>query len=118
MVSKKDFNVKHVGKTYEINEFLKNHPGGVNYIKPYKEKDVTKRMVDTQHSNAAFYLLREYKVGGRNESTTEFNEDLEVSVQFVLKLHWRRKKRSQTFCKAKIYSNHLYIHTVASNRSN
>lgn len=78
MVYEKDFNVKHVGDTYEINEFLRNHPGGVNYIKPYKEKDVTRRMLDTQHSNAAFYLLREYKIGGRNEGKTEFNEDLEV----------------------------------------
>lgn len=80
MVFEQDFNVKHVGETYDINEFLKNHPGGVNYVKPYKEKEVTKRMVDTQHSNAAFYLLREYKIGGRNERSTEFNEDLEVST--------------------------------------
>lgn len=78
MVSKNEFNVKHIGNTYDIKEFLRNHPGGVNYVKPYKEKDVTKRMVDTQHSNAAFYLLREYKTGGRNDTLTEFNEDLEV----------------------------------------
>lgn len=83
MVYDKNFNVKHVGDRYEINEFLRNHPGGVNYIKPYKEKDVTKRMVDTKHSNTAFYLLREYKVGGRNERTTEFNEDLEVSITYL-----------------------------------
>lgn len=77
-MEQQQFTVNHIGDKYEINEFLRNHPGGVNYIQSYKEKDVTRRMLDTQHSTSAFYLLREYKIGGRNENPTEFNEDLEV----------------------------------------
>lgn len=78
MDHKDSFLVKHVGDNYDIEGFLRNHPGGTNYVRGYRDKDVTKKMVDTQHSNSAFYLLREYKLGGRNEAETEFNEDLEV----------------------------------------
>lgn len=77
--AEKEFRVKHAGDPYDITDFLRNHPGGINYVKPYKEKEITERMMDTRHSNSAFYLLREYKIGGRNERTTEFNEDLEVT---------------------------------------
>lgn len=71
------FQVKHLGNNYNIYEFLNNHPGGINYVQPYKEKEVTKRMKDSRHSKAAYYLLREYKSEGRDESNVD-GEDLEV----------------------------------------
>lgn len=78
MNSEQEFDVKHIGNKYEIHNFLKNHPGGLNYVQGYKGKEITQKMLDTQHSSSAFYLLREYKEGGRNEEKTIFNEDLEV----------------------------------------
>lgn len=72
------FRVRLGDDRYDIEEFLRNHPGGVNYINGYRDRDVAGRMLDTKHSKSAFYLLREYRVGGRNEQTTDFNEDLEV----------------------------------------
>ncbi|KAJ8936620.1 hypothetical protein NQ314_012235 [Rhamnusium bicolor] len=74
------FEVKYKEKNYNIYEFLNNHPGGINYVKPYEEKDVTKRMADHEHSKAAYYLLKEYKLGGR--STSQSEEDLECLVDW------------------------------------
>lgn len=75
---KKDetFEVNYKQDKYNIYEFLNNHPGGTNYVKPYEQKDITRRMEDHQHSKAAYYLLKEYKDGGRNKDKSE--EDLEV----------------------------------------
>ncbi|KAJ8924105.1 hypothetical protein NQ315_006887 [Exocentrus adspersus] len=75
------FEVKYKQNKYNIYEFLNNHPGGINYVKPYEEKDVTKQMVEHQHSKAAYYLLREYKDGGRHKEKDQ-QEDLEYLVDW------------------------------------
>lgn len=71
---KKVFEVLNEGKKYDISSFLQNHPGGINYVERYRNRDVLSRMKDTRHSQSAFYLLREYQNGGRDDS----DEDLEV----------------------------------------
>lgn len=76
------FNVKYKEKKYDIYSFLNNHPGGINYVRPYKEKDITNRMKDTQHSKAAYYLLREYKENGRDITNSENDVDLENLVDW------------------------------------
>lgn len=78
-MANKNFEVKYLGEKYDIKEFLRNHPGGKNYVENYKDKDIKPRMYNTDHSKAAFYLLREYKLGGRNEEPDKDTEDLEVS---------------------------------------
>lgn len=83
MQENKEFKIKHLGDSYNIYDFLNNHPGGINYVKPYEDKEITKRMENTQHSKAAYYLLREYKTGGRDTSNKNNQEDLEV-IFFVL----------------------------------
>ncbi|CAG9766436.1 unnamed protein product [Ceutorhynchus assimilis] len=55
------FEVTYQNARYNIKSFLKNHPGGLNYLEPYKELDVEKRMKIT-HSQAATYLLEEYRL--------------------------------------------------------
>lgn len=74
------FNVKYNKQHYDIYEFLNNHPGGTNYVQLYKEKDIAKPMGLYDHSKAAFYLLEEYRKGGREKSNTE--EDLERFVNW------------------------------------
>jgi hypothetical protein len=74
----KKFEVKYSGNAYNIFEFLNHHPGGINYITPCEKKEVTQRMHQTQHAKAAYYLLREYRVGGRDTSSEGDQEDLEV----------------------------------------
>uniref|UniRef100_V5I951 Fatty acid 2-hydroxylase n=1 Tax=Anoplophora glabripennis TaxID=217634 RepID=V5I951_ANOGL len=74
-----NFEVKYRENKYNIYSFLNNHPGGINYVKPYEQKDVTKRMKDHEHSKAAYYLLKEYRDGGRDSNQ---NEDLEHLVDW------------------------------------
>ncbi|KAH0813535.1 hypothetical protein GEV33_009256 [Tenebrio molitor] len=82
MEDSKEFKVNHSGVNYNIFKFLNNHPGGINYVKPYEEKEVTQRMHQTQHSKAAYYLLREYRSGGRDTSSKADQEDLEALVDW------------------------------------
>lgn len=77
-----NFNVQYVGQNYDIREFLKNHPGGVNYVQAYEDRDVTQKMQDMHHSKAAFYLLREYKIGGRDLNRNQHTDDLEDLVDW------------------------------------
>ncbi|KAG5893927.1 hypothetical protein JTB14_028737 [Gonioctena quinquepunctata] len=74
-----EFEVKYDSNSYNIYEFLNNHPGGINYVKPYEEKDVTNPMSLYEHSKAAYYLLEEYKKGGR---TMRECDDLEKLVDW------------------------------------
>ncbi|CAG9864072.1 unnamed protein product [Phyllotreta striolata] len=74
------FNVKYDKRCYDIYEFLNNHPGGANYVQPYEEKDIAKPMSLYEHSKAAFYLLEEYKTGGRR--ARDGQEDLEKYVNW------------------------------------
>lgn len=78
------FEVNYNENKYNIYEFLNNHPGGINYVKPYERKDITRRMEDHQHSKAAYYLLKEYKDGGRD--TDKGQENLEVSCHGLPKI--------------------------------
>lgn len=93
-----NFIVKHNGKSYDIKRFLKNHPGGVNFVQAFQNKSITHQLEEHHHSPSASYLLKEYEIGGRkseirqklnnnNDINTvihekniqEINEDLEVS---------------------------------------
>lgn len=76
------FDVRHDKEEYNIYGFLNNHPGGINYLKPYKEKDVSKRMQDTKHSKAAYYLFQEYNKNGKRTSKGQDDEDLEKLVNW------------------------------------
>lgn len=71
--------VKYKGDFYNIYNFLtKHHPGGKNYIRPYKNKDVTSTMERTQHSKTAYKILQQYRVI-EGDSGSKKQEDLEVS---------------------------------------
>lgn len=76
------FEVKYESRRYEISNFLRNHPGGVNYVETYKDKDITNRMKQVNHSKSAFYLLKEYNINGRDDSKGEICEDLEHLVDW------------------------------------
>ncbi|KAJ3648515.1 hypothetical protein Zmor_020312 [Zophobas morio] len=82
MDESKQFRVNHGGDFYNIYDFLNNHPGGTNYVKPFQDREITQRMQNTQHSKAAYYLLREYKSGGRDTGDKGEQEDLEALVDW------------------------------------
>ncbi|XP_076268497.1 fatty acid 2-hydroxylase [Rhynchophorus ferrugineus] len=73
------FNIFLKDDKYNIQSFLKYHPGGVNYLTPYEEKDVLDRMKNTDHSKAAYYLLEEYKSDG---ARLDSGRDLEKLVNW------------------------------------
>lgn len=76
---KPEFSVNYLGEHYNIKRFLKNHPGGINYVRTFRNKNVREQMLNTNHAKCAFYLLREYKIGGRNDKKNEDGEDIEVN---------------------------------------
>lgn len=84
-MAKEEFLIKHEESQYDIADFLKNHPGGFNYVEGFRNKDIASKMTNSEHSKSAFYLLREYKVGGRDENNVQGDEDLEVS--YVINLN-------------------------------
>ena len=72
-----EFIVKHNGEKYDISRFLQFHPGGRNYVSPYKDLSITEKLSKMDHSHAAMYLMREYRISGSKDARNE--EDLEVS---------------------------------------
>lgn len=77
-----NFEVVYKKELYNITKFLRNHPGGINYLEPYKQKDVSKRMENTKHSKAALYLFQEYKKDGkRKTSNSSYQEEEEVDLE-------------------------------------
>lgn len=77
-----DFEVFHNGLRYNITDFVYKHPGGTNYLRPFQGKEITKNMIDHYHTNSAFYMMREYKVGGRETKDDMNSEDLEKLVDW------------------------------------
>ena len=75
--NKEEFIVKHKGEKYDIARFLQFHPGGRNSVSPYKDLSITEKLSKIDHSHAAMYLMKEYKLSGSRVNKNE--EDLEVS---------------------------------------
>lgn len=58
-----DFLVKYKNDTFNLKRFLRKHPGGIGTLKNLRNCDLTKIMSqDPVHSEAALYLMQEYKV--------------------------------------------------------
>ncbi|KAL0881411.1 hypothetical protein ABMA27_001278 [Loxostege sticticalis] len=57
-----EFPVRFHGKSYDIKQFLRDHPGGVNTLKKYKGKSVVQAMNAFGHSTSAYHMLADFKV--------------------------------------------------------
>lgn len=75
------FLVKYNGKTHDVSRFLSFHPGGSNTLRTFEGCDVTAQLEKTQHSPAAYDLLKDYRVREEKDSP-EF--DLEVSSRRIV----------------------------------
>lgn len=54
------------GYVYDVTNFLMQHPGGADLILSHAGEDVTKVMKDQHlhfHSNGAYNILEDYKIG-------------------------------------------------------
>ena len=101
------FPVSFNGEHYDLNKFMRDHPGGVNTLKNYKGKSILHAMQKFGHSNSAYHMMNDLKVDGdklkdvnltgevsangriitneenaRNEEEIKFLEELEVCLCF------------------------------------
>ncbi|KAM8712115.1 hypothetical protein ACLKA7_012611 [Drosophila subpalustris] len=72
------FIVKYRQQYYDLSKFMHKHPGGITNLKGLNDADMTARFLKAPpHSDAAMYLMREYKVdpteleGNKNKKTKE-----------------------------------------------
>lgn len=71
-------------ETYDITRFLKNHPGGLNTLAGLNNTDIEKRFKQAPlHSDAALYLLHEYKISDTAKPYANGNGHAPKSSQ-----HW------------------------------
>lgn len=55
--------IKYQNDYYDLTKFIKKHPGGYNTLIDLNHKDIGKKMeYSPPHSNAAMYLMKEYKM--------------------------------------------------------
>lgn len=80
------FLVKHSGKDYDVIRFLHFHPGGSNTLEMFQGSDITDQLEKTNHSQAAYALLKDYRVRSDNDVNQE--SDLEVSCNTLKSLRF------------------------------
>lgn len=76
-----DFLVKYKNETYNLKRFLHKHPGGRNTLAPLKNCDLTKILSQAPpHSDAAFYLMKEYRIEPGQNNNNDNSKDLSVGT--------------------------------------
>lgn len=76
------FIVEYRNELYDITEFMLKHPGGVNTLNGNNRKDIEEKFHKAEHSSAAQYLLKDYKVKTiKNEENKVFDDSMEVSKE-------------------------------------
>ncbi|XP_062129785.1 uncharacterized protein LOC133841374 [Drosophila sulfurigaster albostrigata] len=74
--SNNKFIVKYRQQYYDISEFMHKHPGGINTLKGLNDSDMTSRFMKAPpHSDAAMYLMREYKVDSSEYESTKKSKE-------------------------------------------
>ncbi|XP_045515848.1 dihydroceramide fatty acyl 2-hydroxylase FAH2 [Pieris brassicae] len=56
------FSVLYGGENYDINKFLRDHPGGVNTLEKFKGKPIESVMKAYGHSTSAYHMLNDFKI--------------------------------------------------------
>ncbi|KAF8648173.1 hypothetical protein AX16_006369 [Volvariella volvacea WC 439] len=77
--------ISRKGKVYDVTGFLKDHPGGDDYILNWAGKDVEEIMKDKgehEHSDSAYEMLEEYVVGKLGTGESIVRDDWEATDDF------------------------------------
>ncbi|KAG8302430.1 Fatty acid 2-hydroxylase [Homalodisca vitripennis] len=78
-----ELHVKYLGREYDVTRFRKFHPGGANTLAWFRGSDVTSQLVHTHHSEAAYSLLEDYRVGAQLQGDIDEVESGDnVNVEF------------------------------------
>nr|XP_049693211.1 uncharacterized protein LOC110380041 [Helicoverpa armigera] len=56
------FPVAFNGEHYDLKQFMRDHPGGVNTLKNYKGKSILHAMQKFGHSNSAYHMMHDLRV--------------------------------------------------------
>ena len=70
------FIVEYQNDLYDISEFMSKHPGGINTLSVFNRKNIDDKFQSVDHSPAAKYLLKSYKI---RTSNNDLDESMEVS---------------------------------------
>jgi 4-hydroxysphinganine ceramide fatty acyl 2-hydroxylase len=79
------FWVSFAGSVYDVTPFLADHPGGDDILYPFAGKDMADAMADETehvHSQSAYDMLREYKIGQLGGAEKIVSEDWVADVDF------------------------------------
>lgn len=55
-----DFLVNYQNQSYNIQKFIRYHPGGTKILRYFKNRSLEKAFEEFPHSQAAFHLLQEF----------------------------------------------------------
>ncbi|CRK89267.1 CLUMA_CG003026, isoform A [Clunio marinus] len=87
-MNEKKFIVEYKNQLYDITKFLSKHPGGVNTLIGYNRRNIEEKFLNVEHSPAAEYLLKDYRVKSDNQNFIS-DESLEVSQRYeVYHINW------------------------------
>ncbi|XP_037867597.1 fatty acid 2-hydroxylase [Bombyx mori] len=103
------FPVKFKEECYDLQKFLRDHPGGVNTLQMYKGKSILQAMQKFGHSTSAYHLMKDLKVDGdvlkdvnltggvsengrilTNEDSMRDPEEIEFLEQLESRLDWSK----------------------------
>lgn len=74
------FVVEYKKELYDITEFMHKHPGGINTLNGYNRKNIEDKFLSVEHSTAAEYLLKDYKLKHQSEdNNNNFDDSMEVN---------------------------------------
>lgn len=78
--------VKYKSELFDITNFISKHPGGVNTLYGYNQKNIEEKFHSVEHSPAAKYLLNEYKINTQQLETgnEETDESMEVREEVTV----------------------------------
>jgi len=74
--SEKKLVVEYKKNWYDLTNFIRNHPGGENMLKYKNGKSINLDFDNSNHSDAAKYLLKQYELGSELKS----DEGMEVTI--------------------------------------
>jgi cytochrome b involved in lipid metabolism len=79
------FIVEYKSELYDITNFMHKHPGGVNTLNGSNNKPIDKKFLGIEHSSAAEYLMKEYKMlkPKMGETVNELDDSMEVRSNVV-----------------------------------
>lgn len=79
------FWVSFRGSVYDVTPFLADHPGGDDILLPFAGKDMGDAMADENehvHSQSAYEMLHDYKIGELGGAEKTVSEDWVADVNF------------------------------------